>query len=234
MPAFAFFFPLPVAVAATAIVHFTNNLFKLLLVGKHASRPVTLRFGLPAVPAAFLGALVLGSLTGGEPLWEYDLGGRRYELTSVGIVMGTLIVLFALIDLLPFFDRLRLGPRWLPLGGLLSGVFGGLSGHQGALRAAFLINCGLAKEAFIGTGVVCAVMVDIARLSVYGTTILQTDMAGLDDPQGQGLLIVGTLAAFMGSLLGARYMKKVRLQAVRRLVGVLLLLLGLAIAGGLV
>ena len=36
MPAFALFFPINVAVAATAVVHLVNNLFKLLLVGKHA------------------------------------------------------------------------------------------------------------------------------------------------------------------------------------------------------
>ncbi len=33
LPAFALFFPVEIAVAATAIVHLINNLFKLLLVG---------------------------------------------------------------------------------------------------------------------------------------------------------------------------------------------------------
>ncbi len=33
MPAFALFFPVPVAIAATAVVHLANNLFKVVLVG---------------------------------------------------------------------------------------------------------------------------------------------------------------------------------------------------------
>ena len=45
---------------------------------------------------------------------------------------------------------------FLAAGGLLSGFLGGLSGHQGALRSAFLIKCGLSKEVFIASGVVIA------------------------------------------------------------------------------
>jgi uncharacterized protein len=37
MPTFALFLPLAVAIAATAVVHFANNLFKLVLVGRKAS-----------------------------------------------------------------------------------------------------------------------------------------------------------------------------------------------------
>ncbi len=48
MPAFALFFPLEVAIATTAIVYLLNNLFKLFLVGRDASKKVVLLFGLPA------------------------------------------------------------------------------------------------------------------------------------------------------------------------------------------
>jgi uncharacterized membrane protein YfcA len=34
MPAFAVFFPVPTAIAATAVVHLANNLFKVVLVSK--------------------------------------------------------------------------------------------------------------------------------------------------------------------------------------------------------
>jgi len=44
MPAFALFLPVPVAVAATAVVHLANNLFKLVLVGRKADWTVVLRF----------------------------------------------------------------------------------------------------------------------------------------------------------------------------------------------
>jgi uncharacterized protein len=59
MPAFALFFPVPVAVAATAIVHFANNLFKAALVGKRADWRVVLKFAVPGAAAAMMGASLL-------------------------------------------------------------------------------------------------------------------------------------------------------------------------------
>ena len=56
VPVFGLFFEVEVAIALTAIVHLLNNLFKLTLLGKHANREVLLRFGVPSVLAAFLGA----------------------------------------------------------------------------------------------------------------------------------------------------------------------------------
>ena len=47
MPAFALFFPIPVAIAATAVVHLANNIFKVILVGRHADWGVFLRRYLP-------------------------------------------------------------------------------------------------------------------------------------------------------------------------------------------
>ena len=59
MPVVAIFFPLEIAIAITAVVHFSNNLFKLALMGHHADRSILLKFGLPAVIAALIGAALL-------------------------------------------------------------------------------------------------------------------------------------------------------------------------------
>lgn len=45
MPVFALFFPVAVAIAATAVVHLANNLFKLALLARLADWRVVLRFG---------------------------------------------------------------------------------------------------------------------------------------------------------------------------------------------
>ena len=47
MPVFALFFPVEVAVGATAVVHFANNLFKLALVGRWADAKVVLSSSCP-------------------------------------------------------------------------------------------------------------------------------------------------------------------------------------------
>lgn len=55
-PVFMLFFPVDLAIALTGVVHFFNNLFKIMLVGKHANKKVLFRFGIPAIIAAFAGA----------------------------------------------------------------------------------------------------------------------------------------------------------------------------------
>ena len=178
LPAFALFFPIDVAIAATAVVHLANNLFKVGLMYREAEPRVLLRFGLPAVAMAFLGAFLLRSLSRQEPILEWAPLGAEAVVTPIKLVMGLLIVLFALIDLSPAMSKLRFDTKWLPLGGAMSGFFGGLSGHQGALRAAFLLPLGLTPSAFAATQAVIASMVDLSRLTIYGSAYLTGKMQG--------------------------------------------------------
>lgn len=234
MPAFAVFFPLEVAVAATAVVHLANNLFKLALWGKHADRKVVLRFAIPAVIAAFIGAWLLSLLSGIAPLATYPIGSHVASITVVKLIIAVIIAGFAVIELQPRFDKLAFPPKYLPVGGVISGFFGGLSGHQGALRSAFLIRAGLSKEAFIGTGVVCSVLVDLARLVVYGLTFFGKDWALLREKGGVGLVIAASIAAFAGTLIGTQLVEKITLRGLKITVGVMLLLMAAALAAGLV
>ena len=146
LPAFALFFPVDRAIALTAVVHFLNGLFKLALVGRQADRKVVIRFGLPSIIAAFTGAGVLLWLTGLGSVFDYSLFGRRFEVTPVKLVVGVLLLVFAAVEVLPRFRDLGFNPRYLPLGGAISGFFGGLAGMQGALRSAFLVRVGLTKR----------------------------------------------------------------------------------------
>lgn len=229
LPIFALFFPIDLAIALTGVVHFFNNVFKLALVGKNANKKVLLKFGLPAVLAAFIGAYLLINITELEPLHTYAIGSKSFEITTVKLVIATLLIAFAIIELTPFFKNLKFKERHLALGGILSGFFGGLSGHQGALRSAFLINAGLPKEAFIGTAVVISCFVDFSRLSVYSTQIFES---GLD--RNIGLIISATLSAIVGAVVGNRLLKKVTLDFIQKLIAVLLIGISLALASGLI
>ena len=234
LPAFALFFPLEVAIAATAVVHLANNLFKLALVGRDAQRDVVLRFALPGAIAAFAGAWLLVRLSGFAPIASWSLGARTFTITPLNLVLGALIAGFAWLEASKRGAALAFDPRWLPLGGVLSGFFGGLSGHQGALRSAFLIRIGLSKQAFIGTGVVAAVIVDFSRLAVYGATFFARDFATLRECGGEGLVAAAVLAAWLGSFVGARLVDKVTLRGVQQLVAAMLLLVALLLAAGIV
>jgi len=229
LPAFALFFPIELAVALTGVVHFFNNIFKLYLVGKNANKLVLFRFGVPAIIAAFLGAYLLISITDLKPFYIYNFGDRFFEITIVKLVIAMLLIIFAIIELTPFFNTLNFGKKLLPFGGFLSGFFGGLSGHQGALRSAFLINAGLTKETFIGTAVVISCFVDFTRLSVYSTRFFES---GLDE--NITLIISATLSAILGAVIGNKLLKKVTLTFIQKLIAMLLIVVSIALGFGLI
>lgn len=234
MPVLVLFFPVEIAVAATAIVHLANNIFKGILVGKHANFKVLIRFAIPAVIAAFPGALLLTALSGMKSWWEWSAGSSLFQILPVNFVIALLMIIFAFVELLPYFEKMTIKQKWLPVGGVLSGFFGGISGHQGALRSAFLSKSGLTREGFIGTSVLTAIMVDLSRLLVYGVTFFNSKTDLFNEPKMKGILLAGILAAFAGSFIGTRLIKKITMRHIQIIVGVMLLLLALALGSGII
>ncbi|MEK6985086.1 MAG: TSUP family transporter [Candidatus Thermoplasmatota archaeon] len=231
LPAFALVFPLDVAIAATAFVHLANNVSKVFLVGRGADWATVWRFGLPAALAALVGGSLLFALKP-DALWTYELSGTR-SVTALGLVLGLLIIVFALFDLLPALRKLTVHSRFLVPGGLLSGFFGGLSGHQGALRSIFLGKLGLDAKAFIATGTLCAILVDGSRLAVYSTRYARNADA-ITAAGGWGLIAGAIVMAGLGAVLGARLLPKVTMESLRLFVGALLVVVGGLVAAGLV
>jgi uncharacterized membrane protein YfcA len=232
MPAFAILFPVPVAVAATAVVHLANNLFKIALLGRKADWHVVLRFGIPAVLAAMAGAALLAALANVPRIAAYRLGGRFYEISAINLVIGALIVFFAVLELTPRFARLAFPRRYLPAGGLLSGFFGGLTGNQGVFRSAVLIKAGLDKDAFVGTSVVVSAMVDVTRLVVYALSLAGGSF-GAFPPEILGIVAAACIAAFAGATAGATLLRRMTLRAVRLVVAAAMIVVGFALMLGL-
>ncbi|MFQ5603278.1 MAG: TSUP family transporter [bacterium] len=227
LPVFAVFFPVETAIVITAIVHLLNNIFKFILLGKFSDWGVVIRFGMPAILAAFLGAKILLWFAELAPLAHYTLGGHVFLITPIKVVIAVLMTIFALLEILPQLDHLTLDKKYLPAGGVLSGFFGGLSGHQGALRSAFLLKCGLTKETFIATGVAISCIVDITRIFVYSSRF-----AVEFSQKNTYLLITAIAAAFTGVFIGSRLIKKITMRTVRLLVSILLFGIALALGSG--
>lgn len=229
IPAFALFFPIDISIALTAIVHFLNNIFKLILLGKHADKEIILRFGIPSVIAAFAGAYLLTCLTSLQPIANYFLNGILFFILPVKLIIGMLMIFFALLDIVPAFAKIQFERKYLPVGGLLSGFIGGLSGHQGALRSAFLIRANLTKESFIASGVVIACLTDVSRLTVYAEKIF-----GNQNEFNYPLIIAATLSAFTGAYLGNKFIKKVTIKALQYIVAVMLIVFGVLLSLGII
>lgn len=214
LPAFALFFPVSVALTATAAVHLLNNLFKGTLVWKLVDWSTVVRFGIPAIPSAILGAFLLTYL----------------DTRISAIVIGIVLIFFALLELQPWFQRLTFPKKYIPLGGALTGFMGGVSGQQGALRSMFLLKSDFDAKQYISTGVFIAVLIDLARLPTYGFL----GLSGLSGMHEISLIAVGTLSAFTGAWLGSRYMKKMSIGVVRYIIATLMVVIGVLLILGII
>jgi uncharacterized membrane protein YfcA len=232
MPVFSLFFPVSLAIAATAVVHFANNIFKFGLMAKYTNWNVVTRFGIPAVLAALAGAILLQILDQIPVIGRYSLGESLFKLTVVKMVVGFLIIFFAAFEFLPWAQQLVLPSRWLPIGGAISGFFGGLSGNQGALRSAFLLKTELSKNAFVATGIASAIFVDASRIIIYGIKIPSDHVT-----ESQELIIpiiVGTVCALCGSFIGKQFLQKVTIKIIRIIVTATMVLIGTALLVGVI
>jgi hypothetical protein len=111
---------------------------------------------------------------------------------------------------------------------VVSGALGGLVGNQGGIRSAALLGFDVPKESFVATATAVALFVDVARLPVYLAT------------QGRAiaaiwpLVLAATVGGVIGTAMGTRVLGKLPERASRRVLAVLLILLGayMAVAGG--
>lgn len=227
LPVFSLFFGPSVGVVFTAIIHFLNNIFKGLLLRRQMEVNTALRFALFAIPAAIAGSWCLFYLEDLAVISLYDavLGNWAFQIDPLGLVIGSLMLVFGLLEMSERFQRFSFPPGMLWLGGVLSGFFGGLSGHQGALRSAFLIRLNLGKEQYIATGVLIALFIDLTRLPFY-----------LYHPFGGELsfsiMFPVLFSAWLGSWLGNRFLKKISVAWIRLGVALFLILSGLVLLSG--
>ncbi len=228
-PVMILYFPVELAISFTGIVHFLNNIFKIFLVGNHVNKDVLVRFGLPAILSALIGSYILFQIDNNMILYSYKLFEYNMEVKLLKFVISIVLLIFAVIDLIPFFRKLKFEKKSLPLGGFLSGFFGGLTGNQGALRSAFLIKSGLNKKEFIGTTVVISLFVDISRISVYSSNLIEYNISNY-----YLLGFFAISAGISGSIIGNILLKKITLKLIQIIVAILIMLIGLGLLIGII
>lgn len=225
MPIFAIFFSLPIAIGLTAIVHLFHNLIKAGILWKWIHWKVGFQFGGVAIISASIGAWLLQKLTIFTPIKTYSFMNIEGEITILHMLIGLLIIFFATIETFP---QINLKVKNLYLGGVLSGFFGGLSGHQGALRSLFLVHLNLRKEAFIGTSALISTAVDLIRILIYGLSF-----RNLLEGVKPYFLMTGIAGALFGILVGLAFLQEITIQLIRKLIAFLLYILGVLLIIGI-
>jgi uncharacterized protein len=119
LPAFALFFPVEIAIAMTAVVHLFNNIFKISLIWKAVNLKVTALFAIPAALFAIGGALLLNHLSSDDALFTYQLGNKEFEVTLIKLIIGVLLIIFAIIEIDKRFDKLAFQENTFPWRGFV-------------------------------------------------------------------------------------------------------------------
>jgi uncharacterized membrane protein YfcA len=200
-------FPAAEAVAIVAVPHAVATSVRFWRLRSDVDRPTFKQFGI----ASAVGGLVGASL---QPV----LGSGALTL-----VLAALLLAAGGSELLRRSVPLPTTPLWRLAGGSLSGVFGGLVGNQGGLRAAALLGFRLQTKALVATATASALLVDAARVPIY--LALRGSVIAATVP----LWLAGTAGVVVGTFLGVPLLGRVPPALYRQLVGGLLVALGLSL-----
>ena len=228
LPVMLIFLPPGTAVLCTAIIHFINNGFKFTLIRKYINVPITLRFGAIALVGAFIGAQCISYANQLGTAYTATWFNHAPEVTWMNLLIGGLLMVFALFENLKPNNLNTTPSAGQYIGGGLSGFFGGLSGHQGALRSLFLSPLIKDKNAFVASGAAIALAVDVMRISVYIGK--GSFWASANTP----IILYGITGALLGTFLGRKLLKKINYKMLHITVMVSLIAMGLAMATGLI
>ncbi len=158
-------------------------------------------------------------LVGGVVLGLFFL--TRLDRGALFVLIGSLVVLIALSQLLPF--NLAVPKHWerwcTPLVGIVSGLLGGVSSFLGPLMAMYLIALRVTKDEFVGA---IALFYLIAAIPFYFGL-------GVGGHFGWTEFLASTAAAFLiwlGVLVGQVLRARAPAELFRRLVLILLMIIG--------
>lgn len=205
-PIFTLIYNVKIALFLVALIHLTNNCFKFFLFHKAIDLKVFKRFGLISLVGAMAGASLFGLFS---TLWLKK-------------VYGAFLIWSGTSELLSRDQRKPIPRKWELGGGFMSGFLGGLIGAQGAIRAAYLLNYPLSKEAFIATGTAISILVDLARIPIY--LFSEKVMFFQLNPY----LVLGVIiAALAGTRIGKHLLHNLSLNLFRKIISITLIILGI-------
>lgn len=192
------------AVAAVALPHAVGTAVRFWRLRHAVDRHVLRGFGVASAAGGLTGALL------------HDVASDA----ALTIVFGALLVFAGLSGITGLAARLRFRGAVAWVAGALSGFFGGLVGNQGGIRSAALLAFPLQRDAFVATATAIGLLVDAARLPVY--------LAGAwrELLDRWPLVLVATAGVVAGTLFGARLLRAIPERLFARLVGALILVLG--------
>ena len=123
------------------------------------------------------------------------------------MLVGIFLVILPILTISEKWTGYRIPEANDRLGGFGSGFMGGLSGHQGALRAMFLTRRLPDKMAYAATASVLALCVDVSRIPVY--LFFRTE----EISEEMTLIVVLVISALIGVRVGKKWLQSIKIYS---------------------
>jgi uncharacterized membrane protein YfcA len=205
IPVLALYYPVPETLLFVGVVHWFNDLWKLLLFREGIRWKLILSFGIPGIVATVIGAHLLLAIPD----------------TALERVLGVFLIGYVVFLFAKSAFKIRQNTAAAVTGGALSGFFAGLFGMGGAIRALFLSAFDLPKAIYLATAGAIAIAIDTPRLATYIAQGTRLD----------SLLFWGMIlfipASFLGARLGKRLLERIPQEQFRKIVAAFLFIVGL-------
>jgi uncharacterized membrane protein YfcA len=195
------------AVAVLAIPHALATAIRWVRLRHDVHRPTFRQFGIASAAGGLAGAALQSQLA--SPVLTF--------------VLASLLILAGTTELLRLRVPLPETRFWRLSGGILSGLFGGLVGNQGGIRAAALLGFQLQPRQLVATATASALLVDAARVPIYVLT------AGSVIAGATRIWLIVSVGVTIGTLVGVPVLGRIPDSMYRRMVGGLLLALGFSL-----
>ena len=182
------------AVAVVAIVHGAHNAGKFSALKEHVDFSAFRKYGLWLIIGAILGALLQNQVPQAPLL----------------AIIGLFLIILPLLTMSEKWTGYKIPEANDRIGGFGSGFMGGLSGHQGALRAMFLTRRLPDKMAYAATASILALCVDLSRIPVYMVFRHDEILPHLS------LTCVLVISALLGVSVGKRWLQSLKSEWIHR------------------
>lgn len=205
IPVLALYYPVPETLLFVGVVHWFNDLWKLLLFREGIRWRLILEFGLPGIVATLIGAHLL----------------RAIPSTALERVLGVFLIGYVVFLFAKSAFKVRPSAAAALTGGALSGFCAGVFGMGGAIRALFLLAFDLPKAVYLATAGAIAMAIDTPRLATYigqGTRL---------DPLLFWGMILFVPASFLGARFGKGLLERIPQEHFRKIVAAFLFIVGL-------
>lgn len=192
------------AVAVVSIPHFVATALRFWMLRGHVDKKVLLGFGLMSTLGGLAGALL----------------HARFPTPALTLIFGAILIFAGFMGASRLSERMRFHGVGAWIAGGLSGMLGGLVGNQGGIRSAALLGFKISKVAFVATATAIGLIVDISRMPVYFWSETQGILSS------RNWILITTVGVVIGTVLGAKLLRRLPERSFRQVVSMLILALG--------